>query len=57
MRNDLGRIAQPGTVAVTRLCTVERYETVLQMTSDVGARLDRAPGCWRCSGPCFRADR
>jgi len=44
MRNDLGRIAQPGTVAVTRLCTVERYETVLQMTSDVGARLRPGTG-------------
>jgi len=44
MRNDLGRIAQAGTVAVTRLWTVERYETVLQMTSDVGARLRPGTG-------------
>jgi para-aminobenzoate synthetase / 4-amino-4-deoxychorismate lyase len=55
MRNDLGRIAEPGTVAVTRLCTVERYETVLQMTSDVGARLRPGTGLlevFRALFPC-----
>jgi len=42
LRNDLGRIAVPGTVTVPDLFTVETYPTVLQMTSTVAAtpRLD-----------------
>lgn len=39
LRNDLGRIAQTGTVRVRELFHVERYETVLQMTSTIEARL------------------
>jgi para-aminobenzoate synthetase/4-amino-4-deoxychorismate lyase len=39
MRNDIGRVALTGTVRVPELLTVERYETVLQMTSAVTARL------------------
>lgn len=38
VRNDLGRIAQPGSVRVVQLYTVERYPTVWQMTSTVEAR-------------------
>ena len=38
MRNDLGRVAELGSVAVTRLFSVERYPTLLQMTSTVTAR-------------------
>src|SRR5437868_5015575 len=37
LRNDLGRIAVPGTVTVPELFTVETYPTVLQMTSTVEA--------------------
>jgi para-aminobenzoate synthetase/4-amino-4-deoxychorismate lyase len=39
MRNDLGRIAEMGSVEVSDLFTVETYQTVLQMTSGVTARL------------------
>jgi para-aminobenzoate synthetase/4-amino-4-deoxychorismate lyase len=39
LRNDLGRVARPGTVEVPRLFEVERYRTVLQLTSTVEARL------------------
>jgi para-aminobenzoate synthetase/4-amino-4-deoxychorismate lyase len=39
MRNDVGRVARTGTVRVPGLLAVERYETVLQMTSDVTAQL------------------
>jgi para-aminobenzoate synthetase/4-amino-4-deoxychorismate lyase len=38
VRNDLGRIAEIGSVEVPRLFDVERYPTVLQMTSTVTAR-------------------
>jgi para-aminobenzoate synthetase / 4-amino-4-deoxychorismate lyase len=39
MRNDLGRIAETGSVHVARLYDVERYPTVHQMTSTVEATL------------------
>ena len=39
LRNDLGRIALPGSVRVPSLFETERYPTVWQMTSTVTARL------------------
>jgi para-aminobenzoate synthetase/4-amino-4-deoxychorismate lyase len=39
IRNDVGRIAEIGSVTVPRLCEVERFPTVLQMTSTVRARV------------------
>ncbi|MET0982921.1 MAG: aminodeoxychorismate synthase component I, partial [Telluria sp.] len=39
LRNDLGRIAQTGSVAVPKLFEVTRFGAVLQMTSTVTARL------------------
>jgi para-aminobenzoate synthetase/4-amino-4-deoxychorismate lyase len=41
MRNDLGRIAEPGSVRATRMFEPERYETVWQLTSTIEARLRR----------------
>lgn len=38
LRNDLGRVAETGSVAVPGLFEVERYPTLLQMTSSVVAR-------------------
>jgi len=38
LRNDLGRIAQPGSVQVPQLFEVQRFNAVLQMTSSVIAR-------------------
>jgi para-aminobenzoate synthetase / 4-amino-4-deoxychorismate lyase len=42
LRNDLGRVAEVGSVEVLSLFDVERYPTLLQMTSTVVAR-SRAP--------------
>jgi len=39
LRNDLGRVAETGTVRASSLFKVERHPTVFQMTSAVGARL------------------
>ncbi len=39
LRSDLGRICRMGSVQVTRLFEVERYPTVLQMTSTIEGRL------------------
>lgn len=39
LRNDLGKVAVPGTVRVSSLFDVERFETVWQMTSTVEATL------------------
>jgi para-aminobenzoate synthetase/4-amino-4-deoxychorismate lyase len=39
LRNDLGRVAQTGTVHADRLFDVERYSTLWQMTSTVSAEL------------------
>lgn len=39
LRNDLGRLAKEGGVAVPRLFTLERYPTVWQMTSTVTAEI------------------
>ncbi len=39
LRNDLGRIAEPGSVTVQSLFAVERYPSLLQMTSEITATL------------------
>jgi para-aminobenzoate synthetase/4-amino-4-deoxychorismate lyase len=39
LRNDMGRISEFGSVRVSQLFEVERYETVLQMTSTIMSRL------------------
>lgn len=54
LRNDLGRIAQPGTVKVETLFDIEAYPTVHQMTSTVSASLmtDRLDEILRSLFPC-----
>ncbi|AKG73183.1 aminodeoxychorismate synthase component I [Salinicoccus halodurans] len=44
LRNDLSKVAKKGTVSVPELFTVEKYETVYQMTSTVEAVLREGAG-------------
>lgn len=39
-RNDVGKVAQVGTVEVTDMMRVERYSHVMHMVTDVGGKLD-----------------
>lgn len=53
IRNDMGRVALPGTVRVPRLFTVEKYPTVWQTTSTVTARVRAGIGdILRALFPC-----
>lgn len=42
LRNDIGRIAETGSVKVPELLTVEKYRSVLQMTSTITGKLRRS---------------
>src|SRR5690606_25399800 len=55
MRNDLGRIAEVGSVQVPDLFTVESYPTVYQMTSTVTARLEEGVQLAEIFGALFPA--
>jgi para-aminobenzoate synthetase / 4-amino-4-deoxychorismate lyase len=44
VRNDLGRVAQTGSVRVARLFEVERYPTLWQMTSTIEGRTEAGLG-------------
>ena len=55
LRNDLGRIAEIGSVEVTDLFTVETYRTVHQMTSGIARRAQIATwGSRTCCARCSR---
>lgn len=47
LRNDLGRVAVPGSVIVPELFAVEPLGPAWQMTSTVAARLPRDTGLWQ----------
>ncbi|MGN6689431.1 MAG: aminodeoxychorismate synthase component I, partial [Sphingopyxis sp.] len=55
IRNDLSRVAAPGTVAVPELFRVESFPTIHQLVSDVTARLPEGTGAvdvLRAAFPC-----
>jgi len=51
LRNDLGRICQPGSVTVEKYLDIEEYPTLFQMTSTIGGQLKTGVGY----GEIFRA--
>lgn len=53
LRNDMGRIARPGSVRVTELAGVEKHPTVWQMTSTIEADTDASiPEIFTALFPC-----
>ena len=53
-RNDLGRVAQPGSVEVTELMDIEKYSHVQHIVSNITAKLDESKDAFyvfRCSFP------
>jgi len=54
-RNDVGRIAAPGTVEMEELMTVDRYSHVMHLVSHVKGRLARGKDCFDAFRACFPA--
>jgi anthranilate synthase component 1 len=54
-RNDVGRVAQPGTVRVAREMEVERYSHVMHLVSEVSGRLHDDLDAWQALLACFPA--
>jgi anthranilate synthase component 1 len=54
-RNDIGRVSEPGTVAVSRRMEVERYSHVMHLVSRVSGRLRDGPSCFDALRACFPA--
>jgi len=46
LRNDLSRVCAPGSIRVPQLCTVETYETVQHLVSEVRGRLETDRTVW-----------
>ncbi len=54
-RNDIGRVSEPGSVAVTDLMDVERYSHVMHLVSHVEGRLRRGVTALNALRSCFPA--
>jgi len=54
-RNDVGRVAQTGTVKVTDMMRVEKYSHVMHMVSDVEAKLEEGKGMFDLFAATFTA--
>jgi para-aminobenzoate synthetase component 1 len=46
LRNDLSKVCQPGSIRVPHLCTVESYETVQHLVSEVRGQLQADMTIW-----------
>lgn len=46
LRNDLSRVCEPGTIRVPQLCSVESYETVQHLVSEVRGQLRAGASIW-----------
>jgi para-aminobenzoate synthetase/4-amino-4-deoxychorismate lyase len=53
LRSDLGRVAEYGSVGLEELFTLERYETLWQLTSQVGAEIRQDVGLAELFGALF----
>lgn len=53
MRNDLSKIAQPGSVQVSRLCAVESYTSVHHLVSDVEGQCKKEYSALHAFMSCF----
>ncbi len=54
-RNDIGRVAAPGSVRVVREMEIERYSHVMHMVSEVEGRLQDGLDAWDALFACFPA--
>ena len=54
-RNDIGRMARPGTVEVTEFMKVERFSHVMHLVSLVEGKLKKGASSWDALGSCFPA--
>ncbi|MBI5884388.1 MAG: chorismate-binding protein [Elusimicrobia bacterium] len=54
-RNDVGRVARPGSVRVGSFMEVERYSHVMHLVSSVTGRLKAGLTPWDAFGACFPA--
>lgn len=54
-RNDVGRVAEPGTVVVDDLMIIERYSHVMHIVSNVVGRLKKGLDAFDTLGACFPA--
>lgn len=54
-RNDLGRVARPGTISVEPYRAVERYSHVMHLVSGVHGELEPGADAFDCLAACFPA--